>query len=533
MTGDLSLIFPDNSTLGGQNPVVVIGPNGSGKTRQTRQLRSPGPIEFVNALRNTRVSPELPIMSYDAAQNNFFNQKQQSRSQHWELASEFDFMMSQMLAQDAMVAKEFTRRFREDPNTAGQPEYTPLTRVEELWKLVFPGRILRWEEWKPVVDNVTSGQVAQYSGNQMSDGEKSALYLAARVFSTDPGILVVDEPETHFHSLLAVRLWNTLEDARPDIRFVYVTHDLTFAMSRRQAHYVIASPTAGLRAIEVDRDLPDDISSALLGSASLSFYASRIVFCEGDQSSLDVQLYEAWFNGADTVVKSVNNCHGVLRCVEALQGAGIARSLDVLGIIDRDYHGEPFIESLKKVHVLPVHEVESLLAWPKVAQAVARHTGADFNEEAYLNEVRRSVSEKQKTALVVERWKARIEPQLTGLVSGATKKASSLEDLGRQIPGMFDMTKWGFSPQGILSEEAVRTSNALASKDAEALFAIIPGKQLLPIAARSTGMANPAYCSLIFKALRDPSGTAMESLRDELVAALTPLLPARAVAVNV
>ena len=112
----------------------------------------------------------------------------------------------------------------------------------------------------------------------MSDGEKAALYLAGRVFSSDPGVLVVDEPETHLHALLAVRLWNALEDARPDIRFVYVTHDLTFALSRHKARFVLASPTEGLRTLDVSAELPDDVAEALLGSASLSFYASRVVF---------------------------------------------------------------------------------------------------------------------------------------------------------------------------------------------------------------------------------------------------------------
>ncbi len=48
--------------------------------------------------------------------------------------------------------------------------------------------------------------------------------------------------------------------------------------------------------------VPDDVAGALLGSASLSFYASRVVFCEGTDSSYDAKLYGAWFSGPDTVV---------------------------------------------------------------------------------------------------------------------------------------------------------------------------------------------------------------------------------------
>ncbi|HEY4895855.1 MAG TPA: AAA family ATPase, partial [Solirubrobacteraceae bacterium] len=265
--------------ISGSGPVVVIGPNGSGKTRQSRNLQADVPIEFVNALRNTRVAPDLPAMGMETARNQYRNTRDQAKTQHWELTSEFDSMLSNLLGEDAMAEKDFVRRYRENPATVGEPPQTPLSRVESVWREIFTGRELRWRDWKPLIHSTTTGQLLEYSGHQMSDGEKAALFVSARVFSADPGVvLVVDEPETHFHSLLAVRLWNALEDARPDIRFVYVTHDLTFALSCREARYVIASPTAGLRLIDIDDDLPSDVAEALLGAASLSFYASRVVF---------------------------------------------------------------------------------------------------------------------------------------------------------------------------------------------------------------------------------------------------------------
>ena len=72
---DYTLRLHDATELPGKSPVVVIGPNGSGKTRQTRQLTANIPMDFVNALRNTRVSPDLPAMGYDAARSNFASQR--------------------------------------------------------------------------------------------------------------------------------------------------------------------------------------------------------------------------------------------------------------------------------------------------------------------------------------------------------------------------------------------------------------------------------------------------------------------------
>lgn len=531
----IPLRLPSGEILDGGSSVVVVGPNGSGKTRQTRLIAtvSGTPVEFVNALRNTRVAPELPAMGQDTARATFQQQKAQAQSQHWELTSEFDSMLSQLLAVSAGAAMDFMRRYRNDPLTAGTPEETAMSRVEDLWGQVFTGRTLRWQDWKPLVTSTTAGSQVEYSGNQMSDGEKAALYLAGRVFSSGAGVvLVVDEPETHFHSLLAVRLWNALEEARPDIRFVYITHDLTFAMSRRDARYVLASPTEGLRAIDLGDSVPDDVAEALLGSASLSFYASRVVFCEGEEASYDNRFYNAWFNGVDTVVRAVGGSARVIRCVDALKQAGLARSLEATGLVDRDYYSDSYFAALPSgVKALSVHEVESLFALPEVVAAVAKHNSKEFSASDYLTHLEQAVSESQRRALVVQRWKVAIEPYLTGLVAKTSKRNVSLDELVSELPAIFDMALWDFSPQTMLEQERTRVSTGLTSDDPLTFLALVPGKQLLPIAARSAGMEQAAYTNLVISMLRDVRREPLP-LRDALVAALQPHLPPRAYAVS-
>lgn len=524
---DYSIHLPNGTPLEGAHPVVVLGPNGSGKTRQTRNLIASVPLDFVNALRNTRVATELPAMGLDTARNQYTQQRNQARSAHWELTSEFDSMLSQLLAQHSMAAIDFTRRYRENPTAPGEPEQTALWCVEELWKQIYPGRELLWRDWKPIVRSTVSGDSVEYSGNQMSDGEKAALFLASRIFSAEPGVLVVDEPETHFHSLLAVRLWNALEDARPDIRFVYVTHDLTFALSRRDAQFVLASPTDGLRAVEVGSDLPTDVAEALLGSASLSFYASRVIFCEGEETSLDGQLYNAWFNGPDTVVRPVGTCRMVLRCVEALRGSGIARSLEPVGIIDGDYHPESFISNLPPgVHALKVHEAENLLCLPAIVRAVCGHTSRDFDSDGYFTALPASVSEQQRHNIVIERWKARVRPSLAGIVAQVSNKSTPLDKLVEDIPTIFDVNSWSFSPQKLLEEEKGTVEGILPNGTTEQVLAITPGKQLLTIAARTTGLDVKTYVSLVVKALVSTDSN-LGDLRGQIVNALEPLLPPR------
>ncbi|MHB8380141.1 MAG: AAA family ATPase [Acidimicrobiales bacterium] len=524
---DYSVELPGGEILDGKYPIVVIGPNGSGKTRQTRLIASQAPIETINALRNTGVATDLPAMGMETARANFNNQKSRSRSNPWEISSEFDLMLSNLLAEQSMAAIEFARKFRIEASTAGTPEETPLTRVEELWGQVFPGRELHWRDWKPLIKNRSAGPEIEYTGHQMSDGEKAALYVAGRVFSAGAGILIVDEPETHLHSLLAVRLWNTLEDARSDIRFIYVTHDLTFALSRHSARFVLASPTAGLRSLDIKAAPSDDVTEALLGAASLSFYASRVVFCEGDATSLDTGLYGAWFDGQDTVVRPVHDCNRVMRCVEGVENSGIASALSALGVIDGDYRSQAFRQALpSQVMALRVHEVESLFCLPDVVAAVGEHVSREFDLESYERALRATVSVAQGQQIIIERWKQRLEPHLEGLVAGVSKRNQPVADLVVDLPNVFDHTRWTFSPETILKEEQVRVETAIESGPLTEFLLVVPGKQLLPVAAHYVGIDVGTYTQLILDALSNKSD-GLKALGTAVNAALGSFLPQR------
>ena len=77
----------------------------------------------------------------------------------------------------------------------------------------------------------------------------------------------------------------------------------------------------------------------------------------------------------------VDNCHRVIRCVNALMHSGVASALTVLGIIDGDYNPASYRSSLPDaVTMLKVHEVESLLCLPEVVSAVCDHVSLPYEE---------------------------------------------------------------------------------------------------------------------------------------------------------
>jgi hypothetical protein len=466
-------------------------------------------------------------MGFDDAKNNFNNQKNQAAAQHWEITSDFDSMLSQLLARDAMAAKEFVRKFRKGLEASDQPELTPLGHVEQIWDEVFPGRELHWQDWKPMIrSTVDPSALVEYSGNTMSDGEKSALYLAGRVFSAEPGVLIVDEPETHLHSLLAIKLWDVLERERPDPRFIYITHDLTFALSRTKARYALANPTQGLKLLDISDDLPSDTAEILLGSASLSFYASRIVFAEGTKDSLDYLLYNAWFKTRDTVVRTVGSCDMVIRCTDALAQSGIATSLTAQGIVDGDYHSDIFRSArTASVLVLKVHEIESLFCLPDVVAAVARHLAKTFDENAYLVALKATITDPLRHRVIIERWKNRVEPELTGIVRQINNRAKPVDELLTEMASTFDQTKWGFSPSDVLNEEKVRVEGASTIAEFLSLF---PGKSFVSVASNLVGQNQKTYKELVISALLSDDGPLL-TLGSELEVALKDYLPARSI----
>ena len=522
------VVLPGGYEILRPGPIVIVGPNGSGKSRRARELASDVNIEVINALRNTKISQQLQAMALQQAKQNYLSQRDQARSQPYELANDFDYMLTALVSEAGEIAIEYLRQAR-----AGEvltlPKPTTLEQIQELWSKFFPGRELRFSEYLPIVLNtvLSEGVPKQYSAWQMSDGEKAGLYLAGRALGSEHrAVLLVDEPETHFHSLLAIDFWNAIEAARPDLRIIYSTHDMMFATSRRDSSYLLASPKDGLRLVTLDA--APEIAALLLGTASLSFYAKRVIFCEGQESSLDKRLYTAWFNNETTIVRPVGSCDSVLQCVSALKTSNLISNLEVIGIVDRDFNSDELLTSLTAEAVpLKVHEVETLFALPDVVSAVAKHHGQSLDKVAYEQSLVASYSDKDRHKVILERWKRRVEARLVGVTASVSAKNESLDSIAAEIPHIFDHQSWDFQPQQLLKDEKDRVESALRSSsafDLAEVLGLMPGKQLLPVASQRVGFNVLKYTDLIINALRGENPR-LADLGQEIRGALEPYLP--------
>lgn len=519
----------------GDTPVIILGANGSGKTRLAAQMsQNSGVIEFIPALRNIALPDQIPNWTLQNATNELINKTNQRKASYWDLIPDIDALFGKLLSSHAVEAMRVYDEVR-DGKTPTSMSDTVLDKTKAIWKTVFPGRTIAFSDFTATVSNEYLGATT-YTAKQMSDGERTGLYLAARILDSVHSVVIIDEPETHFHSRLAVRFWDALESLCPEKRFVYVTHDLNFALSRKDAQIILARPNQVPELIQPGTGLPNDDIVSILGAASFSVYAKRLVFCEGrEEKSLDQELLRAWFNDRCTALVPVGGCENVKRCTAAFQTTTVVSGFKALGIIDRDHWPTEILNAMRDIHVLPVHEIESLYVLPSVFQSIAVHLGhteieANTKYANVLDGFRTQLNGTLANKLIYERFKARsmmlVERAFIDTADFSDRVALSQQTV-KQIRSTLPVT----DAEKIWEEESQIVEDALKSNDPLIFLCILPGKPLVGPAASSLGITKERYCNLIKTALVSKE-TSFIQLATSLEEALSQYLPPRVVSMD-
>lgn len=528
MDDTLLLKVPGFGELAGGHSVVIIGPNGSGKTRFGVELAGKNEAEHIAALRNIELNQVIGMRQVTQAAKELTNSLATRRAKPWEMSTEIDVLFSKLLAEDSASAT----KYRDACARGERPpiEDTKIRILARLWRQFFPGRDLDLSNYTPIVRSSHTGTQNEYSARQMSDGERVALYLAARVIDTERRVIVVDEPEVHLHSRLAIRFWNALEALRSDCRFVYVTHDLAFAVSRHGGQFIIVQASASPTVLPVGMPLPGGVAEAILGAASLSVLASRVVFCEGEESgSLDYALYSAWYASPDITVVPVGSCDMVIQSTRSFSESLLVTGLACLGIVDRDYWPDTYLTSVGvALHVLPVHEAESLLCLREVFRAVASHHGileadADSRYESAVAEETRSFEGGKLCHQISERFKKRLECDVLPILNGL-KGSDNVADLRRGHLDVTNLLRSGVNIPGLFDAERQTIEEALASPDEAVFLKTLPGKGFLNPLSSALGLTRRAYEELICAALASDDAS-LRPLGTRLRTALSGYLP--------
>jgi energy-coupling factor transporter ATP-binding protein EcfA2 len=217
-----------------------------------------------------------------------------------------------------------------------------------------------------------------YPIHHMSDGERSALLLAAEVLTAPPyAVVMLDEPERHLHRSISARLIEAVIEERSDCACIVMTHDLDLAsiLASRPGKTLAAlgvqwsdqSPVRwDIREIAVDAPMPDIARRAILGGRR------KLLFVEGNNKSLDLALYGALF--PEWTVIPTGSCDLVIRNVTGLNQSDEFHWVEAVGVVDGDNRSDEERESLtaRNISVLRVSEIENLYYLPQVLEALAR-----------------------------------------------------------------------------------------------------------------------------------------------------------------
>ncbi|MHC5823374.1 MAG: DUF4435 domain-containing protein, partial [Nostoc sp.] len=449
-----------------KSSVVIVGANGSGKTRFGAWVDSESPqkslVHRIGAQKSLSIPEYCSTSSIDAAENNLrygYSQHNMTPEQlegykiqaKWQskpstfLQSDYDKLLTYLFTEEF----DKSTKYRQQSRITGQPEIPPETKldiIKRIWEFLLPHRQLIIGAGKIEAHLKDGGTL--YHASEMSDGERVIFYLIGQCLAAkENGILVIDEPELHLHRALQSRLWDAVEAERPDCLFVYLTHNLDFAVTRVSATKIwlksYNSNQWEWHLIPENEDIPERLLLEILGSRK------PILFVEGDINSLEYFLFSHLFKNF-----TVTPCGGYEQVIHSTCSFLKLKSLhniECKGIIDRDFRTDEQVQYLKQrdIFCLDVSEIENLFLSEDVLRTVATDLNRPEDANSLVEQTQKLVfthMEREKERLVSAIVAARIEEnflKFNAKAFGESELVKALNDMVRSIdiPSLYAETK--------------------------------------------------------------------------------------------
>ncbi len=381
-------------------PVVVLGANGAGKTRFSVKIEELNDAKYntwnrdqqllvhrISAQKSLSIAESISTYDLDSSKQSLFvgdaNQHATKVSYRYGsnpvtgLLNDYEKALSLLFAENN-AQLQAAHEADVDAYRNGRERPAPVVSVIEtatsIWNDLLPHRRIDLSgNGVHIQHNGT-----RYHGKEMSDGERVMLYMISQVLVLKPhSVLIVDEPELHIHKAITNKLWNKLEELRQDCVFLYITHDLDFALSRNTDKLLwVKSYDGSMWDYEfLDRvdfpDLPADLLYELVGTRQ------KVLFVEGEKNSYDHLLYQEILRDQGYHIIPCGGCQDVTKFVKSKKAYEKLSSIQVYGLVDRDFRTDSEIVALKEdgVFCLNVAEVENLFVVPGLLDLMANQLG--------------------------------------------------------------------------------------------------------------------------------------------------------------
>ena len=526
----------DNSnlelTLKAGKTTIIIGANGSGKTRLAVYLEEQlgEKAHRIAAHRALSLNPNVDrIPETKARQYLTYGDSGNSVSisnrkyYRWKnnaptsLLNDFDRLLQYLFAQQTTLAVENNQKLNRREKITNSK--TKLDILQEVWE-----RLLPLKKLHITADDIRVSSIgiesADYSASEMSDGERAVFYILGQVLSAnEDSILIFDEPELHIHKSIISNLWDEIEKLRPDCSFLMITHDIEFAATRVAKKYVIrnyySDPAWDISEIP-DSELDEQTITLILGSRK------PILFVEGEKTSLDMATYRLCYPEWTVIPKG--SCKDVIQAVSSLRK--LNEDMPILnikcaGIVDRDTRDSSQIHELEEqgIKVLLCSEIENIFSLSSVVHEVLKIEGFNGNElnnkkEQFkgrlLDYIKNDLSDDKLEKFVVKRIHRRIDNYLKNIDLSNTQNSKEMK--GKLTSEMVALTDSKINEW--ISEMKDEIQECINNQDIDRLLYIYENKGLLNETAlilKST--RKPDFENWLMRQMKVPNSSILQAIK--------------------
>lgn len=522
-------------TLKAGKTTIIIGANGSGKTRLAVYLEEQlgEKAHRIAAHRALNLNPDVnkipeskakKALIYGAAWDTVSISTR--KSERWgnkaptSLLNDFNSLLQYLFAQQNNLAVENHQKRNRDEEITNSK--TKLDILQEVWERLLPLKKLHITADDIRVSS-TSIESADYSASEMSDGERAVFYILGQVLSAnEDSILIFDEPELHIHKSIISNLWDEIEKLRPDCSFLMITHDIEFAATRVAKKYVIrnyySDPAWDISEIP-DSELDEQTITLILGSRK------PILFVEGEKTSLDMETYRLCYPEWTVIPKGA--CKDVIQAVSSLRK--LNEDMPILnikcaGIVDRDTRGSSQIQELEEqgIKVLRYSEIENIFSLPSAANEVLKIEG--FNGEELnikkeqfkgrlLDYIKKQLSDDGLEKFVVKRIHRRIDTYLKNIDLSNTQNSNEMKD--KLISEVSFLTNSKINEW--ISEMRNEIQACINNEDIDGLLCIYENKGLLAkTASILAGTSKSNFEDWLMRQMQVPNSSLLQAIKTVL-----------------